>query len=151
MFGLSTIPLSTWIFLGGLAHFGILIASFSAPRMLDWKHALAPLKSFNRQVIWTHGMYLAFVIASFGLVSVLAPHLLADGSPLARVVCGFIATFWGGRLFLQWFVYDPREYVVTTPLRLGYHGLTVVFVFVTAVYGWAALAGTAPISPPLAG
>jgi hypothetical protein len=76
------------------------------------------------------------------VISVLAPHLLADGSPLARVICGFIAAFWAGRLFLQWFVYDPREYVNTPSLRLGYQGLTVVFVFVTAVYTMAAL--TAP-------
>src|SRR5262245_18072646 len=139
-------PLSTWIFLGGLAHFGILIASYKAPQMLDWNNALAPLQKFNRQVIWTHGAYLAFIAASFGLVSVIAPHLLADGSPLARVVCGCIAVFWSGRLLLQWFVYDPREYVNTPLLRLGYNSLTVIFVFVTAVYTWAAIAGT--LNPP---
>jgi hypothetical protein len=119
--------------------------------MLDWRHSLAPLAKFNRQVIWTHGVYLACVIASFGLISVLAPHLLADGSPLARVVCGFIAVFWGGRLFLQWFVYDPREYVNTPPLRLGYHTLTLVFMFVTTVYTWVAISGIDATLPTIAG
>src|SRR4029078_1117153 len=131
---------TTLIVLAGLAHFGILIASFAAPRLLDWNHSLAPLRKFNRQVIWTHGVYLAGTILAFGLLSVFAPALLTDGTPLARFVCGFIALFWGGRLFSQCFIYDSREYMTTAPLRFGYFAMTPVFAFMTAVYCWVAVA-----------
>ncbi|MGE3243705.1 MAG: hypothetical protein AB7G28_07195 [Pirellulales bacterium] len=130
---------STWIMLAGMCQFGILIASAAAPQLLDWKHSLAPLKRLNRQLIWTHGAYIAGSIAAFGLLSVVAPQLLTDGSPLARIVCGFIAVFWGVRLLLQWFVFDPAEHVTTFWLAAGYHTLTVVFLFVTCAYAFAAI------------
>jgi hypothetical protein len=132
---------TTLIILAGLCHFGILIASAVAPQMLDWKHSLAPLKRMNRQVIWTHGAYIAGMIAAFGVLSVAAPQLLTDGSPLARIVCAFIAAFWGVRLVLQLLVLDPSEHVKTPWLAAGYHTLTLVFLFVTAVYAWSALQG----------
>jgi hypothetical protein len=130
---------STLIVLGGICHFGVLTASALVPIVLDWKNTLAPLRKLNRQLIWTHGAYVVSMIVSFGLLSVSAPHLLSDGSPLARIVCGFIATFWGARLMLQFFVFDSREYLTKWWLVAGHHGLTVVFVFVTMVYAWAAL------------
>jgi hypothetical protein len=132
---------STLILFGGLCQFGILIASAAAPRLLDWKQTLAPLKPLNRQIIWTHGAYVAGMIVAFGLLSVAAPQLLADGSPLARIVCGFIAVFWGARLLLQILVFDPREHLTTFWLALGYHTLTLVFTAVTLVYAWVAISG----------
>jgi hypothetical protein len=132
---------STMILIGGLGQFGILIASAAAPRLLDWKHSLSTLTPLNRQIIWTHGAYVAGFIVAFGLLSVAAPQLLADGSPLARIVCGFIATFWGVRLLLQWCVLDPREHITTFWLALGYHCLTLVFIFVAAIYAWVATIG----------
>jgi hypothetical protein len=132
---------STLIMIGGLCQFGILIASAAAPRLLDWKQSLAPLTPLNRQIIWIHGAYVAGCIVAFGLLSVAAPQLLADGSPLARIVCGFIAGFWGVRLLLQWFVLDPREHIRTLRLAVGYHCLTLVFIVVTVVYAWVATGG----------
>lgn len=132
---------TTLIMLAGLCHFGILIASAVAPQMLDWKHSLVPLTRMNRQVIWTHGAYIAGIIAAFGILSVAAPQLLTDGSPLARIVCAFIAVFWGARLALQLFILDPNEHLKTLWLAAGYHTLTFVFLFVATVYAWSALHG----------
>jgi hypothetical protein len=36
-------------------------------------------------------------------------------------------------------VFDVEEHLTAWWLRLGYHGLTVLFLFFTAVYGWAAV------------
>ena len=132
---------SLLILIGGLCQFGILIASAATPRLLDWKRSLAPLTPLNRQIIWTHGAYVAGSIVAFGLLSVTAPQLLAGGSPLARVVCGYIAVFWGVRLLLQWFVFDPREHITGFWLAVGYHALTLVFIVLTAIYAWVAAGG----------
>lgn len=129
---------STLILIAGFAQFGILIASAAAPRLLEWRHSLAPLALFNRQVIWTHGAYLAGTIVAFAFLSVIALQLLADGSPLARIVCGFIAVFWGVRLLLQFFVFDAKEQLSTFWLATGYHTLTIVFILVTSIYAWVA-------------
>ena len=66
---------------------------------------------------------------------------LARGTALARAVCGFIAFFWSFRLVWQFFVYDVKETIQanTRWLWVGYHGLTVVFLYFAIVYGAAAL------------
>jgi hypothetical protein len=132
---------STLVLLGGICHFGVLIASSLVPFVLEWKKSLAPLRKLNRQLIWTYGAYTAGTILSLGILAVTVPHLLTDGSPLGRIVCGFIATFWGVRLLLQFFVFDSREYLTNWWLTAGHHLLTYVFIFVTAVFAYAAIVG----------
>src|SRR5204863_4398774 len=56
------------------------------------------------------------------------PTRRSSDLPLARAVCGFIALFWGTRLFVQFFLFDARPFTTTPILKLGYHGLTIVVV-----------------------
>jgi hypothetical protein len=130
--------LSTFIFVGGLLHFGILLASALVPQVLDWKNSLAKLDLLSRQLIWVHGAFIVLVIIGFGLLSVAVPRDLASGSPLARGVCLFIALFWSARLLIQFFVFDAKAYLTNRMLKLGYHGLTLVFVYHAVVYSIAA-------------
>ena len=130
--------IETLLFVGGLLHFSILIASSLVPRVLDWNGELAKLPELFRQLIWVHGAYIVLMIVGFGTVSVFLPAELATGSLLARAVCGFIALFWGGRLVLQLVYFRPGAYLSSRVLRVGYHALTVLFVYFTAVYGASA-------------
>jgi hypothetical protein len=77
-------------------------------------------------------------IAAFGLISLFNAKELANGSGLARGVCGYIAVFWGVRLALQW-VFDVKEHISTWWLRLGYYALTILFATFTLLYGFAAV------------
>ena len=131
---------TTLITLGGICHFGVLIASALVPLVLDWRRTLAPLPKLLRQLIWVYGGYVVLMIVAFGLVSVTVPHLLADGNPLGRILCGFIATFWGIRLVLQGFL-DSQAYLTTWWLKAGHSLLTCVFVVLTLAYAWVALGG----------
>lgn len=131
--------IETLLFVGGLLHFSILLASALVPRVLNWSRELAKLPELFRQLIQVHGAYIVLMIVGFGAVSVLLPGELAAGSLLARTVCGFIAVFWGGRLVVQLVYFRPRPYLQNVFLRVGYNALTVLFVYFTAVYGAAAL------------
>ena len=64
----------------------------------------------------------------------LEPH---DGwnGPIER------ALFWAMRLVIQLFFFDAKPYLRNTFLKIGFHGLTLVFVWQTAVYGWVAIGG----------
>lgn len=128
------------ILIGGMLHFGILLASALVPKVLDWRISLATLDRLSRQLIWVHGAFIVLVILGFGLISVIYPAELAGGSPLARGICLLIAVFWALRLLVQFFVFDARRYLTSRLLRLGYHGLTVVFAYHVCVYGWIAAA-----------
>ena len=70
---------------------------------------------------------------------------LNTGAPCTqtRWFCGFVAVFWLSRLVVQLFLFDARPYLKTAFLKLGYHGLTVVFTYLGAVYAWAAVRGLA--------
>jgi len=127
------------IFVGGILHFGILLASACVPQVLDWKSSLAKLDPLSRQLIWVHGAFIVLVIIGFGLLSVALPAELASGTPLARAMCVFIAIFWASRLAVQFFVFDAKPFLKNAFLKIGYHGLTLVFLYHAVVYSVAAL------------
>ena len=126
------------IFIGGILHFGILLASAMVPKVLDWKASLDKLDSLSRQLVWVHGLFIVLVIVGFGLLSILFAGELAAGTLLARGVCLFIALFWSARLIVQFFVFDAKPYLKSAFLKAGYHGLTVVFMYHAVVYSMAA-------------
>lgn len=138
---IERVNLEWLIFLAGVVHFGILIASSLVPSVLNWRGELAKLDRLTRQLIWVHGAFIVLVIIGFGLLAVGFAQELAAGGPLARGCCGLIGVFWGARLIVQWTVFDAREYLKSRLLKIGYHGLTVAFVYLTAVFGWAAIVG----------
>lgn len=137
--GMSAPRLPLLILIGGVLHFGILIASACVPQVLDWKRELAKLDPLSRELVWVHGAFIVLVIIGFGAVSVALPGELAAGSLLARCVCGFIALFWTARLGVQLFVFDARPHLKSAFLRLGYSGLTAVFLYHAVVYSVAAI------------
>jgi len=133
------LKLEALLYAAGILHFAVLIASALVPSVLDWRTELARLGLMTRQLVWVHGIFIVLVIIGFGALTLINVEGLAAGSVLARSVCGFIALFWTSRLAVQFFVFDPREHVKHWLLRIGNHGLTVVFAFFSIVYGWAAL------------
>ena len=131
--------MKTLLIIGGLLHFVILIASALTPRVLDWRRNLAALDPFLRRLFWVYGCFIVLVIISFGALTLVHADELASGASLPRAVCAVIAVFWLARLAVQFFVFDPRPFLTTTFLRLGYHGLTLLFTALVFIYGCAAL------------
>jgi hypothetical protein len=127
------------IFIGGVLHLGILIASALVPGVLDWRRELDKLRPLTRQLVWVHGVFIVLTIIGFGVISIVAPRELASGTTLARAVCAFVAAFWLGRLGVQFFVFDARPFLTRAYLKVGYHGLTIVFLLLVATYGFAAV------------
>jgi hypothetical protein len=127
------------LLVGGLLHFVILIASALTPRVLDWRANLAALHPFLRRLFWVYGSFIVLVIVSFGALTLFHADELVSGAPLARSICAVIAIFWLARLAVQFFVFDARPFLTTTFLRVGYHGLTLLFVALVFIYGCATL------------
>jgi hypothetical protein len=130
--------LPTLIRIAGICHFGILIASALTPKVLDWRNELRKLNPLSRHMIWTHGAFIVLTILAFGTVSVSLPEQISAGTPLARAIAAFIGIFWLARLAIQFFLFDARPHLTTKFLTLGYHGLTIVFTYLAAVYVIAA-------------
>ena len=132
--------LVTLLRIGGLLHFGILIASALTPRVLDWKRELQKLNPLTRQLVWVHGIFIVLTIIALGAIATTNAPQLALGGLLARSLCAFVALFWLARLSLQFALFDPREFL-TAPygVVLSYHGLTFVFAYLALIFGWAAV------------
>jgi hypothetical protein len=124
--------------LGGALHFVILIASALTPRMLDWRHGLAPLHPFLRRLFWVYGVFITMVIAGFGVLALRHAPEMAAGDPAARSLCAFIAIFWGARLFVQFFVFDAKPFLTRWWVTAGYHSLTLAFIYLTGAFAYAA-------------
>lgn len=130
--------LPTLILIAGVLHLCITSAGLVMTIVLDWRKNLAVLSPLTRHIIWTHGAFVLITIVAFGAVSLLCPTSLASGHPIARAVCAFIAIFWSLRLLIGFAAFDARPYLSNTALKLGYHGLTVVFAYFSIVYALAA-------------
>src|SRR2546429_302738 len=132
--------LQIMLIIAGLLHLAITSAGAPMTLVLGWRENLAPPCALTRAIPWTHATLLLMTIIAFGAISLTLSSSLASGTPLARAVCGFIAVFWGTRLFIQFFLFDARPFLTNLVLKLGYHGLTIVFAYFTITYGLASLA-----------
>lgn len=125
--------------LAGIAQLGIAASSVFIPRLLGWKEETTQLKPLTRQVFWTYASYILGFHVAFGLLSVLAPAALLDGSLLARAVCGFIALYWAVRLTLQFVAFD-RSVAAGRPLfRFAEAAYVSTFAYLVLVYGTTAV------------
>ena len=117
----------------------ILTASALTPRVLDWRNNLAALPPFLRKLFWVYGVFIVIVIIAFATLTFRHADAMAAREPVARSLCAFVAVFWGGRLFVQFAIFDPRPFLTNWIYRVGYHALTFTFAFLVLVYGKAAL------------
>ena len=117
----------------------ILIASASTPRILDWRKNLAVLHPFLRKLFWVYGVFVVMVIIAFAVLTFRHADAMAAREPVARSLCLFIAIFWGVRLLVQFAIFDARPFLTNWFYKTGFHALTIIFAFLTFVYGKAAL------------
>jgi len=125
------------VFLGGIGQILVLIASALVPFHLNWRKELQSLSRLHRQMYWVYGGYIVLSIIAFALMSLMNSRELTSGSGLARGFCLYVAVFCGCRLVLQG-VFDIREYLTNWLLKIGYHGLTLLFMLLAGIYAWVA-------------
>jgi hypothetical protein len=137
---LSEFPAEKLLQLAGAAHLVSLGAILFAPAHMRWNEELARVPKLVRQMCNVYHYYTSGTIVAMGLVSLYCARELASPGPLARAVCGYTTIFWAVRLWLQHY-YDFRPHLTSAALRVGYHGLTALFIGFVALYGWLALRG----------
>ena len=130
--------------LAAVAHLGLIAAGLLMPPTVRLREHLAPLPPFIRQLFWTYYSFIGLCLVSFGLGSFLLADELASGTPLARAMCGFLAVFWGLRLFVAHGVFDLRPYVTTPWHRVGLFLANTVFALLPFIYAWTAWIGGPP-------
>jgi len=132
--------LETLVRLAGLGQLLLVAASPAIPIVLGWRAEMARCRPLTREVFWTWATYVWLPHLAFGLLSTFGPGLLVARTPLARLVCGFIGTWWGARLVIQFTYFDRTAAPPGWRYRVAEAALVLLFVVLTAVYWTAALA-----------
>lgn len=122
----------------GALHFVTLGLACLTPIPPNWDENLSRLPEVHRRFAVAQNVFIGAVIAAGGAISLLWAPLLVDGSVLARVICGCIALWWGGRLFvLPWL--GAHRHLRTPWLRAGYGLLLAECAMYLGGYGYLAL------------
>ena len=128
----------TGLRVAGLLHFVTLVLACLTPIPPEWEENLARLPEVHRRFAVAQNVFIGAVIAIAGLISAFFAPLLIEGTALARVICGCIALWWGGRLVvLPWL--GAHHHLRTRWLRLGYRLLLLQCALFASGYGYLSI------------
>jgi hypothetical protein len=80
---------------------------FFFPKRFNWKQELSSLSLINRQLMYIHSFFIAFVIFLMGLLCLTSAYELLNTSFGKQILLGF-AIFWAVRLLVQFFGYSSK-------------------------------------------
>jgi len=79
---------------------------FDLPKRFNWLTELSSLHLFNRQVMYVHTFFVAFMVFLIGLLCLFSSADMAN-TRLGHQVSFGLFLFWVTRLYFQFFVYSP--------------------------------------------
>ena len=75
------------------------------PKYFKWKEEFSKVSTINRQMMYVHSFFIAFVVVLIGLLCVTSATDLLT-TPLGKRISLGISIFWITRLFIQFFGYS---------------------------------------------
>ena len=102
--------------------------------VFDWYNDVKKLKPLNQAIVKTYGRYIVGLNFAFGLIAILLPSDLKNGSGLAIALTGLIAAYWTGKVATQ-FSYYPMYQIPGKPiLKIGEVGMNALFISFAVIY-----------------
>lgn len=113
----------------------VLAANVVLPVRYAWPAKLGSVEDvLVRQVFFVHLLFIALLVAGMAALCLAFPGLLLDGSPLARLLAGGLALFWGLRLLVQVLVYDAGVWRGKRLETAGHVGFAAVWAYLAGVF-----------------
>jgi hypothetical protein len=122
------------LWLVGLGHFAILIASFQVPYRLGWKEDLRSLTPFNRKLLWVQSGFTVLTILSFGTLTLCLHAELLRGDRAAMGLALFIGIYWTARIGVDAFYFSHDDWPKGRQFVIGHILLTCLFAALAASY-----------------
>ena len=105
------------------------------PKYFKWKEEFSRVSMINRQMMYVHSFFIAFVVLLIGLLCVTSATDLLT-TPLGKRISLGISIFWITRLFIQFFGYSTslwkgKTFETCTHILFSilWIGLSAVFIF----------------------
>ncbi len=112
---------------------------FFFPKYFNWKQELSSLSIMNRQMMYVHSLFIAFVIFLMGLLCLTSSNELLSTTLGKRISLG-LGIFWTVRLCVQFFGYSSKvwkgksfETTVHVLFSLFWTYLSAVFILIYLV------------------
>ena len=122
------------LWLAGLGHFVILIASFQVPTRLGWREDLQKLTPFNRKLLWVYGGFTVLTILAFGILTLVLHGEMLRGDRAAMGLATFIGAYWTARILVDAIYFSHDDWPKGQMFVVGHAMLTSLFVFLAASY-----------------
>lgn len=103
-------------------------------RVFDWYEDVKQLKPLNQEIAKTYGRYIQGLNFSFGLIAILLPNELQNGSDLALALTGLIAAYWVGKVATQIAYYPMYEIPKKLIFKIGSYFMNGLFTLFAIVY-----------------
>ncbi len=113
--------------------FTAMIYPFIRHRVFDWYNDVKQLKPLNQEIAKTYGRYIQGLNFSFGLIAILLPNDLKNGSNLAIAITGLIAAYWVGKVITQITYYPMYDIPKKQLFKIGSYGMNILFVMFAVV------------------
>lgn len=121
------------LLLGGFLHLCVLIASVQVPKQLHWSEELGRLRSLNRKVFWTYGVYIFSIIVFMSAVSFfLAQQPISGGSSLLWLI--FVSLFWWARIGIDFLYMKHSDWPEGPLFKVGHVCLSTLFLTLCILY-----------------
>ncbi len=120
------------LWLAGIGHFCVLIASFQVPSKLAWKEDLQKLTPFNRKLMWVHGGFAVLTIVAFGALTLALHNELLRGDRAALGLALFIGVYWLARTVVDFTYYEHQDWPHGPVFVVGHGLLTSLFAFLAS-------------------
>ncbi|WP_299097628.1 hypothetical protein [Winogradskyella sp.] len=125
------------IILGGCGQiFTALIYPYIRHKVFDWYNDVKQLKPLNQEIAKTYGRYIQGLNFSFGLIAILLPNDLKNGTNLALALTGLIGAYWVGKVATQ-IAYYPMYQIPQKPIfKIGSYFMNFLFTLFAVVFTW---------------
>ena len=120
------------LWLVGIGHFVILIASSQVPGRLKWKQDLAQLMPFNRKLLWVQSGFTVLTIVAFGTLTLILHQELLRGDRAALGFACFIGVYWTSRILVDAFYFAHEDWPKGKMFVVGHFLLTSLFLFLAS-------------------
>jgi hypothetical protein len=117
---------------------GILLIVLSAihiafPKYFNWKKELQPLSLINRQMMYVHTFFLAFIVLLMGILCIYLTNDIINTRLGRRLSLG-LSVFWGVRLIFQFFVYSSIHWKGKLFEMIIHIALSILWLYITVVF-----------------
>lgn len=91
----------------GILFIALALVHVIFPKYFNWKSELSTLSIMNRQMMYIHSFFIAFVVLLMGILCLTSSNELVGTSFGKRIALG-LGIFWSVRLVVQFFGYSSK-------------------------------------------